>query len=1446
MRARSYALVAWFWFFAAHSSEELAAQGLPTQSWPAGSFLSSWNHGGRIVTWHRGQLYLGGFDGQGSHVYDLSNPVAPQWLCSSAADGNSHAWQKIGDLFYRQYFNPEVGADPPPGVSQFVSLAEPCNRVPWTTPIPGFPHLTRVWGGAFIDTFPYYYGPQIFDARIGWQPPVADISVNQMANLPHGNRWRLGNLLFLTPGDEETGLAIFDIGNPLQPVLLSVLRGNYRQYTSAWHIWEHYLVLMNGDDGNGPPGQPQGNGLVIDIADPSNPTLVRVIPHQDLPGRYVYFQDDYAFAGRFARGTKYNLRSGQVERVFTPPSDQGFGDYQWIPLGHLLLISESQPNGSRSFLYTHQDGLDITPPRVGYHLPTDGATQVPLTSAIGLVINETLDASTVNAQNIELRAIGGSLVETVIIHTSYQVVNIYPTQPLQADTNYEFRLRAGGVRDIAGNAVGEFRFQFSTGTGGGGGSPQIQSVGVQPGSPVLRGQSLQFQVSASGATEYRWDFGSGAGPGPWSVQSSANHAYAQAGTYVATVQARNASGAVASATTTLVVRQPDSGSTRSSSGLLALSARREIWSVLPDHGGVARVHADQLQRIGEVMVGNEPVSLAARADGQIWVVNRGSDNLSRVDPQSGNVLQTLNLDYGDRPGAIVIDGNDRAYVSLNGTGEVLRFDAATGGGQQRLFVGADPQALAIDGNGSHLYVSRMRSGADAGMIWRIALPAFAAAVPVTLPIDSSTVDSGTAARGIPNYVASLVIAPDATRLWYGAKKDNILRGRYRDGQALNFETTVRSLVGSLDLSGSAHELVNERVDLDNNGRAAALWLSPGASHLAVALEANDRVLVIDPWQRTIQAQLAVGAAPRDLILDPQTQRLFVRNDLGRSLSVFGLDALLDRGESAGASLATIALSTSEPLSPSVLAGKQIFTSAADTRMAADGYLSCAACHLDGGSDGRSWDFSQLGEGLRNTTSLRGGGAPGSGLLHWSGNFDEVQDFETPIRDLFGGIGFLDDAVYFANGRAHPLGPPKAGLNGDLDALAAYVGSLQSSGRSPHRNPDGSLSTDGAAGRQLFQQLGCQRCHAGTQFSDSHTRQLHDVGSLGPASGQRLGTPLLGLDTPTLRGLWAHPPYLHDGAAADLTDVLLTRNAAGNHGDVASLNTTQRNQLFAFLMQIDDNEPGMQASATLQLASPAAGSSHDPGSTVTLSISTNLPTLSRVDYYADGVLIASADLPPWSASWQVSAGGDIELRAKAWHDGGRYNTISPALQIHAGCQATGQIRYQRWDGISGRRISDLRAHPSFPDTPDHSSLLEQQLDIPRNIGDQYGARLIGRLCAPASGDYRFYVAGDDNVELWLGTGAEAATAQRIAFHNDYTNPEEWTRFPSQQSSSIPLLAGRWYYLEALVKEDGGDDHLSIGWQRPDGSLERPLSAVYFDDLPPAAPLPEVLFGDGFEK
>src|SRR5262249_52024773 len=153
---------------------------------------------------------------------------------------------------------------------------------------------------------------------------------------------------------------------------------------------------------------------------------------------------------------------------------------------------------------------------------------------------------------------------------------------------------------------------------------------------------------------------------------------------------------------------------------------------------------------------------------------------------------------------------------------------------------------------------------------------------------------------------------------------------------------------------------------------------------------------------------------------------------------------------------------------------------------------------------------------------------------------------------------------------------------------------------PYRASDGSLTADGVAGKALFASLNCASCHTGNQFTDSSADVLHDVGTLKPSSGQRLGQPLTGIDTPTLKGIWETPPYFHDGSAATLTNVFDSTN--GLHGTAAaSLTPTQKQQLIAYLLQIDDSEM-VNVPPSVSLLSPTNGTTVLEPVTLTLTAS----------------------------------------------------------------------------------------------------------------------------------------------------------------------------------------------------------------------------------------------------
>ena len=429
-----------------------SGQGLPTTTWPSGTYLGGMDHGGRITTFHRGYVYLGGLEQ--TSVWDISDPALPLMVQESQAGENGHSWYKIGDLFWRQYYIPEHGDTFAP---QFQDLSDPLNRIPWTEDL-AFSHDVGYWH--FLSTYPLSLGEEIWDVRS--ESLVASRNLMSEDGINANNSFRIGNLYFVTPGDEQTGVAVFDIGDPSNPVLLDILTGNYRQYTTAWQVWRNYIVLAVGDNENGPSSD--ANVLAIDFSDPTDLRLGFSLPYSTLPGRYIHFQDQYAFTGSFLTGHKVDMETGAIVETFSTPEGDIVSDFQWIPYGHLLLTSYSELGDSRTFLFAHQEALDTQPPTVGYHLPKHRSTNQPVSTVIGFVINETLNDTTIDDTTIIVRPQGGDPIQGTVISTQYDVINFTPEPGLESNTIYEVELVANGIHDVAGNGIEGLTFRFSTGS----------------------------------------------------------------------------------------------------------------------------------------------------------------------------------------------------------------------------------------------------------------------------------------------------------------------------------------------------------------------------------------------------------------------------------------------------------------------------------------------------------------------------------------------------------------------------------------------------------------------------------------------------------------------------------------------------------------------------------------------------------------------------------------------------------------------------------------------------------------------------------------------------------------------------------------------------------------------------------------------------------------------
>jgi cytochrome c peroxidase len=202
------------------------------------------------------------------------------------------------------------------------------------------------------------------------------------------------------------------------------------------------------------------------------------------------------------------------------------------------------------------------------------------------------------------------------------------------------------------------------------------------------------------------------------------------------------------------------------------------------------------------------------------------------------------------------------------------------------------------------------------------------------------------------------------------------------------------------------------------------------------------------------------------------------------------------------------------LSAEALAGRRVFHDATDVHLTPSGVVTCASCHPGGGDDGRTWRIGtlEIPSKLRRTPALQGL-VDGAKPFHADAGFDSLATLTTDtIRQLMAGDALLVDAA----------------------SVSTYLSEL-----TPDPAPYGLDPAAVERGRVLFESpgLSCATCHPGASGSDGRTHVVDPR----PSDPDALAGPVL---TPRLDALASRAPYLHDGSAATLDDVLAAHPDAG--------------------------------------------------------------------------------------------------------------------------------------------------------------------------------------------------------------------------------------------------------------------------------------------------------------
>ena len=180
---------------------------------------------------------------------------------------------------------------------------------------------------------------------------------------------------------------------------------------------------------------------------------------------------------------------------------------------------------------------------------------------------------------------------------------------------------------------------------------------------------------------------------------------------------------------------------------------------------------------------------------------------------------------------------------------------------------------------------------------------------------------------------------------------------------------------------------------------------------------------------------------------------------------------------------------------------------------------------------------------------------------------------------------------------------------------------------------------------------------------------------------------------------------------------------------------------------------------------------------------------------------------------IGTGEAITLRVRATDNLGI--TGEGAVNILGNPPVTTTVSEQRWAGTTAYNNQDWSGTPSYTGTL-------TTFTTASNVGENYSRRITGFIQAPVTGDYRFWVASDDNSRVYLGSD-ETGSSKSLIITAPYAPNQNWDYKAEQKSGLQRLVGGRIYWLEVHHLEIGGGDYASVAWSGP-GFARRALGGA----------------------
>ncbi|MSU58864.1 MAG: hypothetical protein EXS35_11985 [Pedosphaera sp.] len=517
--------------------------------------------------------------------------------------------------------------------------------------------------------------------------------------------------------------------------------------------------------------------------------------------------------------------------------------------------------------------------------------------------------------------------------------------------------------------------------------------------------------------------------------------------------------------------------------------------------------------IAEIPVGVEPVSVNARDNNEVWVVNEVSDSVSIISVSNRLVLDTLSVK--DEPADVVFAGG-KAFVSASRNNQIVVFDLASRARLTNIVVfGENPRSLAVNTNGTKIYAAFALSGNHTTLIPEEDTPGVPVAPPqitngippmntnLPAPPRAALIVDATNSTWFPSYIKYNMPDNDVVEIDVATMTTNRYFSRVgtvnfalaiqpgsgdlfvanTDARNLtHFEPGVRGFfvtnrVSRVNITSGAltHFDLNAGYNPTNftllektNALAqpTAIVFGPSGANYYLAAFGSDRIARVDAASGNVAARIELCPTAPGSAADPRNKRGTRGLALKPGAALYALNRFSGTITVINPTTDTVAreipVGSHDPTTTTIRQGRGFLY---DAKLSGNGTVSCASCHIDAEMDLIAWDLGDpTGQMVTNTVAF--------GLLSAPEGFHPMKGPLTTqtLRGLNGmdPLHWRGDRTNFThfNGAFNGLLGGTALAPADMNAYRDFINTIIFE-PNPNQNLDRSFPTNFAGGNAVI-------------------------------------------------------------------------------------------------------------------------------------------------------------------------------------------------------------------------------------------------------------------------------------------------------------------------------------------------------------------------------------------